>query len=175
MNRNETLRQELLDMRERDQEMRYTIIKRYDYNSPYSSEDLAWWKTTDATNTARMKEIIAEHGWPSQTAVGEDGAEAAWLLVQHADKDREFQAQCLEFMQQAVAVGEASASNFAYLTDRVRVGNGQPQIYGTQNKVVDGRVISAEIEDADQVDCRRAAVGLGPIAEYLALMKTIKE
>lgn len=170
MPRNESLRQELLDMRERDQEMRNTIIERYGYNSPFSSEDAAWAEITDTTNTARMKEIIAEHGWPSQTAVGEDGAMSAWLLVQHADKDRKFQAHCLELMQQAVTMGEASASLFAYLTDRVRVGNGQPQIYGTQNEVVDGKVISAEIEDADQVDSRRAAVGLGPIAEYLASM-----
>lgn len=39
MPRNETLRQELLDMKKRDQEMRNTIIERYGYNSPFSSED----------------------------------------------------------------------------------------------------------------------------------------
>lgn len=170
MNRNEILRQELLDMFERDQRMRKTLMERYGYNTPFSPDDAAWFEATDTTNTARMKEIITEHGWPSQTAVGQDGAMSAWLLVQHADKDPQFQRQCLELMQQAVAVGEASGSNFAYLTDRVRVGDGQPQIYGTQNRVVDGKVISAEIEDAARVDGRRAAVGLGPIAEYLASM-----
>lgn len=143
MSRNETLRQELLDMRERDQTMRKTIMARYGYDTPFSAED---------------------------AAVGQDGAISAWLLVQHADKDPEFQRRCLELMQQAVAVGEASASNFAYLTDRVRVAEGRPQLCGTQNRVVDGKVVSAEIEDAAQVDDRRAAVGLGPVAEYLASM-----
>jgi len=52
----------------------------------------------------------------------------------------------------------------------VRVAEGQPQIYGTQNRAVDGKVVSEEIEDAAQVDNRRAAVGLGPVAEYLASM-----
>jgi len=170
MSRNETLRQELLDMRERDQTMRKTIMARYGYDTPFSAEDAAWFEAIDAANTARMKEIIAEHGWPGQIAVGQDGATSAWLLVQHADKAPEFQRRCLELMQQAVAVGEASASNFAYLTDRVRVAEGQPQIYGTQNRAVDGKVVSEEIEDAAQVDNRRAAVGLGPIAEYLASM-----
>jgi len=112
MSRNETLRQELLDMRERDQTMRKTIMARYGYDTPFSAEDAAWFEAIDAANTARMKEIIAEHGWPGQIAVGQDGATSAWLLVQHADKAPEFQRRCLELMQQAVAVGEASASNF---------------------------------------------------------------
>ena len=170
MERNEALRQELLHMRERDQKMRNTLMGRYGYETAFSPEDAAWFEATDASNTARMKEIIAEHGWPNQTVVGEDGAISAWILVQHADKDPEFQKQCLELMQQSVTIGEASVSKLAYLTDRVRVGGGQPQIYGTQNVVIDGKVISAEIEDAAQVDERRAVIGLGPVAEYLAGM-----
>ena len=170
MARNEILRQELLDMRDRDQNMRNTLIERYGYNTPFSSEDMAWFIATDATNTARMKEIIAKNGWPGRTAVGQDGATSAWLLVQHADEDPEFQKQCLKLMRDSIAEGEASASNFAYLTDRVLIGSGQPQIYGTQNIIIDGRAVSAEIENAAQVDDRRAAIGLVPIAEYLASM-----
>ena len=35
----------------------------------------------DKVHTARMKQIIAEIGWPTITKVGKDGAFDAWLLV----------------------------------------------------------------------------------------------
>jgi len=74
-------------------------------------------------------------------------------------------------MRVSVAEGEASAKNLAYLVDRVLVNSGSPQVYGTQCRSVDGELVSQEIEDASEVDQRRASVGLGPVAEYLASMK----
>ncbi|MFF7098073.1 hypothetical protein ACFY9A_37665 [Streptomyces rubradiris] len=35
----------------------------------------------DADNTAWLKRVIAEHGWPGITLVGEQGADEAWLLA----------------------------------------------------------------------------------------------
>ena len=92
----------------------------------------------DEENTARMKEVVAELGWPGKTLVGEDGARSAWLLVQHADRDPEFQSACLELMK-AMPEGEVSAVDVAYLTDRVLVNEGQLQVYGTQSHTVDGQ------------------------------------
>ncbi len=40
----------------------------------------------DRANTARMRQIITVHGWPGHAMVGEDGSNAAWLLVQHATR-----------------------------------------------------------------------------------------
>ncbi|MGH3392464.1 MAG: DUF6624 domain-containing protein [Actinomadura sp.] len=74
----------------------------------------------------------------------------------------------LSALREAVAAGDAAPRNLACLEDRCRINAGQPQIYGTQ--VVghsDGELVPAELEDAARVDERRAAVGLGPIAEYL--------
>jgi len=45
----------------------------------------------DADNLLRMKEIIAKYGWTGKSLVGTDGATAAWLLVQHSDRDVAFQ------------------------------------------------------------------------------------
>lgn len=166
----ETLRQELLEMQARDQEMRKTIFTRQP-GTPFSPEDSAWMESVDGDNTRRMQEIIRDHDWPGVSAVGEDGASAAWLLVQHADDTPDFQKQCLELLGAAVASGEASAQNLAYLTDRVRVHEGLPQVYGTQGEWVDGKLALGNIEDADGVDERRAAIGLEPVAEYLATLK----
>ncbi|MBI3920964.1 MAG: hypothetical protein HY318_06040 [Armatimonadetes bacterium] len=129
----------------------------------------------DGANTERMKQIIAEHGWPDISLVGRDGAFAAWLLIQHADRDREFQRQCLAMLQSSAAAGEAEARNLAYLTDRVRVGEKRPQVYGTQMRLVEGEYVPEDIEDPDHVDERRASVGLGPLADYVAEIRKIAE
>jgi hypothetical protein len=57
--------------------------------------------------------VIEKHGWPGKSLVGADGAQAAWLLVQHADLDREFQRQCLPLLKEAAEKGEASKQNLA--------------------------------------------------------------
>lgn len=90
----------------------------------------------------------------------DDGAQQAWLLVQHADADLAFQKDCLARLERAVAAGDASPADLAYLHDRVAVGEKRKQRYGTQ--------YGPPIEDEANVDARRAAVGLGTLAEYQA-------
>lgn len=97
-----------------------------------------------------------------------EGANQAWLLVQHADADPAFQERVLVLMQAAVAEGEASGSDLAYLTDRVRRAQGKPQVYGTQFQEVDGVLQLQPVEDLAQLDARRAAVGLESMAAYVA-------
>jgi hypothetical protein len=53
----------------------------------------------DAANTLWLKEVVSERGWPTYSDVGIDGGDAAWLILQHADDDPEFQRQCLELME----------------------------------------------------------------------------
>ena len=36
---------------------------------------------TNRRNTARLREIVDEHGWPGRSVVGKLGADAAWLLL----------------------------------------------------------------------------------------------
>lgn len=124
----------------------------------------------DAKHTARMKEIVGAHGWPTVSAVGEPGAFAAWLLVQHADADVPFQREALELML-AAAPGEVSAKNVAYLTDRVLLAEGKKQRYGTQVELINCEYQPRPLEDESKVDELRATVGLEPLAEYLSFFK----
>src|SRR5207237_1241900 len=128
---------------------------------------------TDQKNTARMKEIVASYGWPGKSAVGKDGAHAAWLLVQHADRDLEFQKRCLALMDGAVKKGEVDRKDMAYLVDRVLVGQGKKQMYGTQFRQKNGKLSVQPVEDEQHLDDRRKEVGLGPLAEYQKLMEKL--
>ncbi len=166
---NEALQAALLEMRARDQRARLELPPRDHADFPTARDALL---SLDAAHTAQMKAWIARHGWLGFETVGRDGATAAWLIVQHADADREFQQACLELLRHAVARGDADAGQLAFLTDRVRVGQGRPQVYGTQTRVLsDGSVEPFEIEDADRVDERRLALGLNSLVAYLESMK----
>ena len=111
-------------------------------------------RAVNAANTARMQAIVQACGWPGRSLVGDDGAQAAWLLVQHADRDPAFQRLCLELLNGAVRAGEADARHHAYLTDRVLLAEGGQQRYGTQFLVAGGRWQLRPLADPDRVDDR---------------------
>ncbi len=125
-------------------------------------------RTLDARNTARLKAIVQAHGWPGRLMVGPEGTRAAFLLVQHADGDPAFQAMCLPLVEAAAARGELEKQHVALLTDRVLVARGAPQRYGTQFVSKGGEWVPHPIEDEANVDARREAMDLMPLAEYKA-------
>lgn len=123
----------------------------------------------DRDNQTRLAEIFAEHRWPGWDLVGKRGSSAAWTIVQHADLNPGFQQQGLDLLTAAVEAGNASPGDLAYLTDRVLVGQGRPQVYGTQWEVDDSDqwVPRTPIKDRAGVDKRRTQMGLTPLADYL--------
>jgi hypothetical protein len=171
----EELREELLAMLVEDQAVRTGVAPPGDDRTP--EELFAAWDAVDAANTARMAEILDEHGWPGWSLVGRDGSEAAWALVQHADANLEVQKLGLLLLEAAVEADDASRGDLAYLTDRVRVAEGQPQLYGTQLEVApDGEIVPrTPIEDEANLDARRAAAGLSTWAEYLEEFRAFLE
>lgn len=159
------LRQALLERAARDQQARADLTPAAD-----GSVDPERWRAVEAVdqdNTRWLKDLVLREGWPSPGRVGHDGARAAWMLVQHADADPEFQRHALELMEPGLADGSVAPDNFALLTDRVRLAQGQPQRYGTQFETgADGVLRLRPVEDPAGLDDRRAAVGLPPMAEY---------
>jgi hypothetical protein len=168
----EELKRELLARRDEDQRIRKLVSPpQGQYSVRLSDEVAAEWDRIDADNTRWLDDVLSARGWPGQTLVGEEGAGAAWLLAQHADRDPARQRVFLRALRDAVAQGEASPAHLAYLEDRVRVNAGQLQLYGTQFTVADGELGPRPIEDRDRLDERRAEAGLEPFADYEARMR----
>jgi hypothetical protein len=121
----------------------------------------------DRERTAAVHAIVDRLGWPGKSVVGDDGAHAAWLLVQHADQDPAFAKRVLGLMEPMVKPGEVAEQDYAYLYDRVAVHDARPQRYGTQFK--DG--VPDPIEDEAHVDERRAQIGLGTMEKSKQQMR----
>jgi hypothetical protein len=111
-------------------------------------------------NADRLDRIMDEHGRPTVTLVGAEGARRARLVAQHADRRLDVQRRALRLMADAATLGEADAG---MLRDRVLVNGGHEQVYGTQIAGVrDGAPVPWPCADPDRLNERRAEVGPDP-------------
>jgi len=127
--------------------------------------------SVDCDNTAWLRQQMKEIGWFDIEKYGAEADNDAWLLVQHADRSKPFQRATLAMLE-SLPVGKTNPKHLAYLHDRVAMGEGRPQRYGTQGQCQpDGTWKPNESEDPAGVDTRRKAIGLPPVAEYALQFK----
>ena len=119
-------------------------------------------------NAAVLEDMLERHGWPGRHLAGEDGAQAAWLVLQHAIGHPGLLRRCLPLLQEAASQGDIPAWQPAFLEDRIRVLEGRPQRFGTQfDWDATGALQPLPLEDPAGVDERRRALGLNSLAERL--------
>ena len=167
---NPELRDQLLNMMKSDQEARKKLME----DNPADEEKkklIEQMTKADEANREKLKQIIAKHGYPTISMVGDEAAMTAFLIVQHADCDPKWQEQMLPVLQQLADKGEVAKSSVAYLTDRVLRAHNKPQLYGTQiydEAAPDGKmhVVPPVVEDPKNLDQRRLKMGMGPWAQY---------
>jgi hypothetical protein len=166
------LREELISMAADDGAMRERLVEDgslFDGYNPLMA-------IVHRRNGDRLAEMVDAYGWPGATMVGEDGADAAWLVLHHAIGDPVLQRRCLPLLEQAAAQGEIPAWHPATLLDGIRFYEGRPQVYGSMFDWDDsGRLVPWTIEDAERVDERRASVGLPPLADQVASARAAAE
>jgi len=166
---NEALRAELLAMAERDNRVRAELAATGELFDGYNARMAA----VHAEHAAALQRLIAEHGWPGRSLAGEDGAEAAWLILQHAIAHPELQRSSLPLLKASAEAGEVPPFQVAYLEDRICVFEGRPQRYGTQfDWDADGMLSPHPLQAPDRVDSYRESVGLGPLSEKVDEMRT---
>ena len=158
---NESLRQQLLTLRAEDLRVRSELEAAGELGGPYVPR----MEAVHVRNAARLRELIAEHGWPGEDIAGEDGAKAAWFIVQHAIGEPGFQRQALVLLQSSAAEGRVPLWHSAFLEDRIAMHEGRPQRFGTQwiDDPYDGRARPWRLDDSEHVNELRASVGLGPL------------
>ncbi|UFP93009.1 DUF6624 domain-containing protein [Gloeobacter morelensis] len=123
-------------------------------------------------NAGRLEAILVAYGWPGRSLVGDEGAAAAFLLLQHAIGFPDLQRSALGLLQQAAAAGEAVPLHSAMLEDRLCTFEGRPQRFGTQfDWDAAGDLSPLPIADPEGVDDRRRAVGLEPLAQQTRRMR----
>lgn len=125
-------------------------------------------------NSTRLGKIVAQHGWPSLSAVGNDASQGAWLIVQHADYDRNWQRKMLGLMEPLIARGEIRKADVAYLRDRLDVADYRPQRYGTQGRCVEINTWQPfDLADRNNVDEWRMSMGMSSLEAYVQRAGTL--
>jgi hypothetical protein len=127
------LRVELLNIAERDQQNRRQLgamMERYGRASPQGDSAARALERDDAPLLARVREIVRTTGWPSAHRVGDDGAHAAWLVIQHAPAV--VQRELLPSIRAVIRSGGGRLGDLALLEDVVLIADGHPQMYGTR-------------------------------------------
>jgi hypothetical protein len=124
----------------------------------------------DVRLTAEMKEIVERHGWPTIAMVGYESSNDAMVMLTHTP-DHAWQASLLPRLEKLSAEGKIDGSGLAMVVDKELVSEGKRQRYGTQFKVVDGKMAMVAVEDPEGLDARRAMVFLMPIKAYEGMLE----
>ena len=111
-----------------------------------------------------FKKYIKNQGFPFKNLCGQEVYKAAIVLALHADNN--FLESIFEVIKEA-GKDKVDIKDKAYFIDRILVYKGKPQIYLTQFKIsANGLMKLSPIEDPDNVNKRRAELGLEPLEEY---------
>lgn len=161
---NQKILDELRDLASMDAKTRSALIATGELSDGYHPRMAA----VHSRNAAALARIVEAWGWPGTSLVGEKGAEAAWIILQHAIAHPELQRNCLPLLKAAAAAGEIPTYQVAFLEDRICCYEERPQRYGTQlDWDENGELSPLPLRDADRVDSYRESVGLGPLSERI--------
>lgn len=161
---NRDLKRRLINMVEEDRQVRAELAATGELFQGYAPR----MAEVHRRNAQELQAIIERFGWPGKSLVGDEGAHAAWFILQHAIGNPELQRKCLPILKEAVIRQEAEAAHVAYLEDRICFYERRPQRYGTQfDWDEDGQMSPWKLQDAMKVDEFRQSVGLEPLSEKI--------
>lgn len=165
----ENLRRELLQILDDDQRIRRKLAQAMEEPNPDVSLLDSLRRAgaiLDSINTIKVTKILDERGWVGMQVVGGSANATLFLVIQHSHPF--IQQKYLPMMREAVKNGNALKSELAMLEDRVLIGQGRRQLYGTQviQDPASGKPKFYPIADEINVNIRRNSVGLGRIENY---------
>lgn len=160
--------EQIIQLKNEDLALRQQLIEQGILSDGYNDEMAA----LHVRNAVQLNTIIEEIGYPTEEKVGPAGSQAAWLIIQHAIGQPSFMKKCALLLAAAVDSGHANSLHLAYLQDRIAVLQGEVQLYGTQFDWDEKGLMSPEpYDNLDQVNERRASIGLNSLEEQTAIMR----
>jgi hypothetical protein len=171
---NKSLQQELLAILDDDQTARNAYvasIRKYGRKDPHTDSIGKVVLKKDSTNILKVVRILDKYGWVGPELVGDRASTAVFLVVQHADLQT--QLKYLPMARKAAGEKKLKPEALALLEDRIAIRQGKKQVYGSQIGADEktGAYYIMPVEDPMNLDQRRMAVGLSPMAEYVKTWK----
>ncbi|PHN07742.1 hypothetical protein CRP01_04925 [Flavilitoribacter nigricans DSM 23189 = NBRC 102662] len=119
-------------------------------------------------NLEMVISIIEHCGMPTLEEVDSVHMATVWTIFQQAASQK-YRKKYFKYLKSAAERGDLDPIEVAKLEDRILVADGQPQRYGTYliDENSDTPWALYKLEAPEQVDARRAKVGLGPLSEEL--------
>ncbi|MDQ1095536.1 MULTISPECIES: DUF6624 domain-containing protein [Chryseobacterium] len=148
--------EQLIQMAALDESVREKLLKENKLIGGYHPE----MEYVHRQNADELKSVINEIGFPTISKVGEEAAEAAWLIVQHSIGEPEFMKDSYKQMLESRI--DVNPANLAFLFDRIQFFQGKPQKYGTQLNA-DGSIYP--VMDTDQLNALRQEHNLPPLPQ----------
>lgn len=160
--------EEIIALKNSDSILRAKLVRQQKLHGHYHEQ----MRALHDHNADRLNDIVDHIGYPTIDLVGEEAAEAAWLIIQHAVAKPVFMKKCVKMLEQAVREQRANPQGLAYLSDRINVFEDRPQYYGTQFDWDERGELSPNIyDDLDAVNKRRVAIGLNTLEEQTAIIR----
>lgn len=156
------LREELLKMQAERNELNLKVVGNWEKNQKLLVES----NQMGETQLLRLCQIIKENGWLTSESVGKDAAAAA-LSIARNNKAFELQKEFFPVLEAAAQKGLAGKGNLAWLIDNIRLGAGQPQIFGTQSYLKNEMIYLYPVLNEERLDKWRALYDLPPMADFI--------
>lgn len=160
--------EKIIDLRNADLALRDKLVQSRQLSEGYNEE----MKELHNRNAKTLNDIIDTIGYPTTDKVGKEASEAAWMVIQHSIGQPEFMKKCAELLKKAVSESRADLKSLAYLTDRIAVFEGKPQLYGTQFDWDENGNLSPNLfDDLTKVNERRKSIGLNTLEERTEIIR----
>lgn len=165
---NKIISERIIELKNADLQLRDKLIESKKLSEGYNEE----MEKLHHQNAVILNKIINTIGYPTINKVGKEASEAAWLIIQHSIGLPDFMKKCAEQLQNAVNENQADPVNLAYLTDRIAVFEGNPQLYGTQFDWDEKGELSPNLfDDLIKVNERRKIIGLNSLEEQTEIIR----
>lgn len=115
----------------------------------------------DHGNQELIISIIEKCGMPTLNEVNQEQMDAIWLGLQHTEN--KYRIKYFPLIEKAVKNGDLRKEQYALMKDRILMGEGKPQLFGSQIK--NGKLY--DLEEPETVNERRQEMGMEPIEDYL--------